>query len=235
MYVVAVCEDQSEIREEVAALFGDILTEQGIDHQIAAYGSAEALEDALHTGASFDLFCLDILMEGESGMELAKRIRETDERTSILFLTGSHEFLKEGYEVRPIQYLLKPVERESLCRAVETDLRLNHRPRTVTLRTGIRTLVLPLDEIVYVESRDHGSLFHLAGGEERFWPTSLGETQSHLPCDRFGRCHNSFLVNMSWIREINGRTLCLTAGELNLGRKYAVEFQERFVRYLNEH
>lgn len=233
MYAVAVCEDQQETRTEIAALCGELLTELAVEHRVSAFPSAEALEAALRSGQRFDLLCLDILMEGESGMEFAKRLRATDERTSILFLTGSQEFLKDGYEVRPLQYLFKPVRREELARAISTDLRLHHRTRTVTLRAGTRTAVLPLDEIRYVESRDHGSVFHMGDGE-RFLPLSLSETETALPQERFCRCHNSFLVNMGHIRSVSGRTLRLTEGELPIGRKYAAAFQERFVRYLNE-
>lgn len=233
MYAVAVCEDQEETRAEIAALCGDILTELAVEHSVLTFSSAEALEAALCAGERFDLLCLDILMEGESGMELAKKLRVTDDRTSILFLTGSEEFLKDGYEVRPIQYLFKPIHREELARAIGTDLRLHHWPQTVTLHLGTRTVVLPLDDIQYVESRDHGSVFHLCDGE-RFLPQSLSETENALPRERFCRCHNSFLVNMRHIREVSGRTLHLTEGELTIGRKYAAAFQERFVRYLNE-
>ena len=137
MYTVAVCEDQKDTREEAAALCGEVLTDLKIEHRIAAFSSAEDLETQLLSGERFDLLCLDILMDGESGMEFAKKLRMTDDRTSILFLTGSSEYLKDGYEVRPIQYLLKPVKREELARAIETDLRLHHQPKTVS-RSRVR-------------------------------------------------------------------------------------------------
>lgn len=75
-------------------------------------------------------------------MELARELRTREDETSILFITGSTEFLRDGYSVRPIQYLLKPVEPEALRRAIETDLRLHHRPHSVTFCAGGRTLYL---------------------------------------------------------------------------------------------
>lgn len=80
MYTVAVCEDQKDTREEAAALCGEVLTDLEIEHHIAAFSSAEELETQLLTGDRFDLLCLDILMDGESGMELAKKLRMTDDR-----------------------------------------------------------------------------------------------------------------------------------------------------------
>ena len=64
MYAVAVCEDQKDTREEVAALCSEILTELEIEHRVAMFPSAEELETQLLTGDRFDLLCLDILMDG---------------------------------------------------------------------------------------------------------------------------------------------------------------------------
>ena len=219
MYTVAVCEDQKDTREEAAALCGEVLTDLEIEHHIAAFSSAEELETQLLTG--------------ESGMELAKKLRMTDDRTSILFLTGSSEYLKDGYEVRPIQYLFKPVSKAELKRAIETDLRLHHRPKTFSIKVGGRMAVLPLEDIRYVESRDHRSLFHMESGEQ-FYPLSLTEIEGNLPAEQFCRCHNSFLVNLACVREVSSRTVSLEHLKLPIGRKYAERFREQFVRYLNE-
>ena len=72
MYAVAVCEDQKDTREEAAALCSEVLTDLDIEHRIAVFSSAEELETQLLSGERFDLLCLDILMDGKSGMELAK-------------------------------------------------------------------------------------------------------------------------------------------------------------------
>ena len=52
-------------------------------------------------------------------MELARDPRAENEQTSILFIASSQECLKDGYSVRPIQYLYKPVDRAELAQALE--------------------------------------------------------------------------------------------------------------------
>lgn len=234
MYRVAVCEDEEVLRQALCEQCEAVLDGLEVEYRIAAYSSAEELEAALAAGEAFSLLCLDILMGGKNGMELAQEIRERDDRTSILFVTGSTEFLKDGYSVRPIQYLLKPVQPEALRKAIETDLRLHHRSRSVTFCVSGRTLVLPTEEILYAESRDHGSVFHTVRGEQ-FLPISLSQTEQTLPAECFCRCHNSFLVNLSHIRQVSGRTVYLTDGtDLGIGRRYMEQFKNRFVRYLNQ-
>lgn len=233
MYRVAVCEDEPNLRAALCAQCREILTRLAVIHQVVPFFSAEELEAALKNGDQFDLLCLDILMTGKTGMELAMEVRRWDEQTSILFITSAAEFLLEGYEVRPIQYLLKPVRNEALEKALRTDLRLNHQPRTVTVKSGSSSIVLPLTEIQYVESKNHICVFHMAQ-EECDCSISLTQAEQLLPTNQFCRCHNSYLVNLARISKIGSRELLLTDGvRLPIGRRYAERFQSEFVRYLN--
>ena len=144
MYQIAVCEDEDACAGiPVRDVRRDFVGGRNISYEITPFSSAEALEGAMAAGARFDLLCLDILMGGKSGMDFARQLRQRDEKISVLFITNSQEFLKDGYEVRPIQYLFKPVDREQLARALETDLRLHHQPDTVTVRTGAASRPAP--------------------------------------------------------------------------------------------
>lgn len=233
MYRVAVCEDEPNLRAGLCEQCREILAELDAEHEVLPFSSAEELGGALADGARFDLLCLDILMTGKTGMELAQEVRQWDDQISILFITSSTEFLLEGYGVRPIQYLLKPVRREALEKALLTDLRLNHRPRTVTLKARGKTAVLPLADIRYAEGQNHGCIFHMAREDQPF-ALGLAQAEQLLPKDQFCRCHNSFLVNLAHIREITGREVVLTGGaRLPMGRRYAEQFQSEFIRYIN--
>lgn len=153
MYRVAVCEDEPNLLSGLCAQCREILSELETEHEVMPFPSAEALGAVLADGARFDLLCLDIFLAEQSGMELAQEVRKWDDQVSILFVTSSTEYLLEGYGVRPIQYLLKPVKREKLKKAFLTDLRLNHQPRTVTLKVRGKTAVLPLADIRYAKAK----------------------------------------------------------------------------------
>lgn len=233
MYRVALCEDEPDLLDGLCRQCREILARLEPEHEIELFSSSEDLESALADGSRFDLLCLDILMAGKTGMELALDLRKRDEQTSILFITSSTDFLLEGYGARPIQYLLKPLKREELEKALQTDLRLNHRPRTVTLRVRGKTTVLPLSDIWYVESRNHGCMFRL-GKEEQSFQLTLAQAEKLLPGTQFCRCHNSFLVNLAQIKEVTSREVLLSGEErLTIGRRYAEQFRTAFVRYLN--
>ncbi len=234
MYRLAVCDDEGEALEELCRMCGEILNGLKVEHEIVPFSSAQDLSAALSSGREqFDLLCLDICMDGKTGMDLAHELRERDDRTSILFISSSDAYLREGYSVRPIQYLSKPLKGEELAEALRSDLRINHSPRLVTFRRGNRTSALPIAEIIYVESRDHGICLHMTGEEQTF-PISLSEAEQILPQEQFCRCHNSFLVNMAAVTEISRNWVTLCGDRtIPIGRRYYEQAQSRFIRYLN--
>ena len=233
MYRVAVCESELKQREELCALCGECLTRLETEHEIVPFPAAEELEDALAGGAQFDLLCLDTALPGKSGMKLVRDVRRWDEQVSILLISGSTDYLLEGYAVRPIQHLLKPVKREELENVLRTDLRLHHTPRTVRLKARGATVLLPVAEIRYVESRDHAVQVYLTGSE-RSLPLSLSEIEKLLPRGQFCRCHNSFLVNLACVAELSRREIVLSDGTaVPVGRSYCKETQDRLARFLN--
>ena len=165
-------------------------------------------------------------------MEMAQAFRGRDEQTSILFISSSREYLKEGYSVRPLQYLYKPIDPKELEEVLRTDLRLHRRLERLTISVGGKTAVLPLAELLYMESQNHNSVAYFPDRQEGFRIT-LSEIERLLPADLFCRCHHSFLVNMSHIRQINRRALELDQGsQIPVGRNYYETAQAKFIQFL---
>ena len=64
-------------------------------------------------------------MPGLTGLEVARKIRETDRNCAILFLTGFDKFdyARQAISVRAMDYLLKPYNEQELVFAVEDAIR----------------------------------------------------------------------------------------------------------------
>ena len=227
VYRVAVYEDDDEVRKLICGLCGKIYSGWGVDADIDAFDSAG---DAV--GEDYDLYLLDIQMPGESGIALARRLYGSGVRDRVIFITGSAEYALDGYSAHPVHYLLKPVEREALEGALRLAWELR-RPRTLLFRAGAKTAAFPAEDVLYLESRSHGVVLHLAG-EERFLATSLTEAQRAVPGDSFARSHKSYLVNLAKVAEVGRSELKLTdGGTVPVSRTFYSAFQGALVRYLN--
>ena len=85
---------------------------------------------------------LDIEMPGATGLEVARKIRETDNNCGILFLTGFDKFAyaRQAISVRAMDYLLKPYNEQELVFAVEEAI------RQVSVQLPARPLQAPVQE-----------------------------------------------------------------------------------------
>ncbi len=62
----------------------------------------------------FDIAFLDIHMRGMTGVELAKKLKDINPKTNIIFVTGFDEYATEAMSLRASGYVLKPVTKEKI-------------------------------------------------------------------------------------------------------------------------
>ena len=92
-------------------------------------------------------------------------------------------------------------------------------------------------EIIYVSSYLRSVTFHLVSGEEIELTYQIKECEAKLAPFDFCRCHHSILVNLSYVSEIQDKTLILKVPmqkksiELPIGGKYYDLFIETFMFY----
>ena len=234
-YSIAVCEDDAPVRRMVCRLCGEILEKEKIPYSVMPYASGEELDAALEAdGGRFNLLILDIVLDGISGIDLAKKLRARKNRIGIVFLTGYECYWQEGYRVRAARYLLKPVEKEELKTVLLEEWDLNLRPRELVLKRKNGILRLPLDSIQYLEAGgNHRVRIVLADREEDLYLT-LAEAEKALSPVQFIRCHNSYLVNLAHVERIDGSGIRMDNGKnVPVGRTFQKSCTEACINWMN--
>lgn len=233
-YRIAVCEDDHGVGVQLQDLCAQILSDWDMQGAVQLFASADALDAEMREAPdTFDLLLLDIQMEGMNGIEYAQKLRQEGNRVSIIFITNCADYALDGYQVQPVNFLLKPVTRPTLEQALRTDMELNHKPKNMLFRTGGKSISVAVSDIRYIESMNHNIIVHTVDGE-RIFAVSLSETERSAPVGAFFRCHNSFLVNMDYVEEIGRTEIRLRDGSrLPVGRRFYQSFQSAFVRYMN--
>ncbi|HET7371086.1 MAG TPA: response regulator, partial [Gammaproteobacteria bacterium] len=79
-------------------------------------GDGEAAIAAI-TDERPDLIFLDVQMPGMSGFELLEKV-PAEQRPAVVFITAFNEFAVPAFEVRAVDYLLKPFDHERLRQAL---------------------------------------------------------------------------------------------------------------------
>jgi DNA-binding LytR/AlgR family response regulator len=114
MLHIAVCDDNINELSNMVQLIDLYRASRNFNCEYAVFPNGFELGSALEKGKRFDIYCLDIIMPGFTGIDVAKEIRGFDKTAPILFFTSSPEFALESYSVKAINYVLKPISKEKL-------------------------------------------------------------------------------------------------------------------------
>lgn len=114
------------------ALYEVIIKNRDDCDVLLAKNGREAL--ALASQNIFDIVLLDIKMPGMDGLEVAKKIRATNDKVAIAFLTawGSFEYAKIAISLGAIEYLVKPIDDNDVLKVLDTCVkRINLENKTL--------------------------------------------------------------------------------------------------------
>ena len=200
---LAICDDLPEEREALLAL----LEQTPIATVCAQFASSEELLEAFRPGG-FELLLMDIYMDGMTGVEAVRKIREMDETIPIAFTTTSTEHTLESYRLSVLKYLEKPVRQKDindLLRLVK--LQRDSIPR-LTIHQNGTVQKLPLSELLYLEQKGHHVMISRKDGSIVQLYGKLSDLLPQLEEQPFFCPHKSYCVNLAFVRGINEEYQC---------------------------
>ena len=191
-------------------------------------------------GGTYQLVILDMQMEGKSGYETARKLRETNKEMVIAFVSGVVLPEPEHFKVQPYRYLLKNADPQEIRQEIEELLRETKRRcyrETVEVTGDGRAWRVAADHILYIAKAKRGSLLTLSGGNE----TSLRSNEKlenwylQLHSLGFEYAHSSYIVNLKAVTRIMNDELTLSNGEiLGISRACRGKFHESFSLYFRK-
>ena len=98
MLNIAICDDDIQTTGRMDMLLQEIAKRNFMDVEIEVFWNGESLADAVAQGTYFDMIYLDIEMDKEDGISAAKRIREYDKNTLIIYVTSHENHMQESFE-----------------------------------------------------------------------------------------------------------------------------------------
>lgn len=209
---IAVCDDDASWREYLSQKVSLWLKKNRHPAEIRQYSGAEEFLFAYSQEKDFDILLLDVEMPGESGIEIAKKVRRENTAVQIVFITGYYEYFGAGFDVSALHYLIKPVDETKLYPVLDKAVNnLNNRQRSILLSAKEADIKVSLSDILYAESENVYVIVHTIRENYRV-RMSLGNFQSQLD-ETFFKVHRSFVVALKYIRKITRNEITMTNGD----------------------
>lgn len=202
-------------------------------YQISEYTSGIPLVDDVKDGEWFDLIVLDIILkDGESGIDVAYKLRESGYSGSLMFWTAHSGYMREAFDVRATQYVIKGHEDGRVYSVIDTTLgRLEERMLTVKFKEDFYRVFFR--DIEYLESRGQMCIVHCTDGDQYGFYRRLHELEKVLD-RRFVRCHRSYIVNMDCISDIEGNIRMVSGDIVSVAQSRKREIEKIYQEYIGE-
>lgn len=231
MLQLAVCDDEKVFRSDLRKILGTELELCGIDYHISEFTSGEELIAGLEK-ADCQILFLDIEMKGIDGVEAARRLRETKRQVEIVFVTSYADFVFQGYEVRALNYILKPYEPEKIAAVLHTALEAldieAEKYYVIDQRGG--SIRVPLSSVKYFSS-ERRTVHAVTTEREYTFYEKLSDLETELP-DTFVRIHNRYLVHLKYLEAVRQNTAVVDGEELPVSRSCKSGLSIAFAKYM---
>ena len=195
---VAVCEDDPIEQKLMLAA----LRATDIPTRYYAYNSGEDFIRNYHPGC-YDLIFMDICMQGMSGVDVVKNIREIDTNVPIAFTTSNLKYTLDGYRLNVSRYIEKPITKKAVADMLAYAMQQLQLQPHIDITCNGRNISIPYSHILFFEQQGHYVSVSTSGGSSCQFTGKLNQLENTVPSSLFYRCHKSYLVNLSKIKSLD--------------------------------
>ncbi|MCL2387611.1 MAG: LytTR family DNA-binding domain-containing protein [Defluviitaleaceae bacterium] len=215
MIAIAICDDEERIVSELKNDLAKVFIRLDITYTIDSYFTGEDLCNKMKSGTHYDLIFLDIEFAHDkvNGVEVGKLIRETylNDVVAIVFISWEKKYSMQLFDIRPLNFLTKPLEYIKVEKIIQTYLRLSKTgERIFVYKIGRDFLKAQVKDIIYVESYDRKLILHMTNNRKEEFYGTIKDVYQQLQKFDFLCIHASYVVNYDHIEMMKFCELKLT-------------------------
>ncbi len=238
MLRIAICDDDVNAVALHKKIAENCLMQCGSAGVITAYTASDnLLYDITEDGFFFDLILLDIEMPGNTGMEIAEKIKPCLPNVKIIFITSHIEYAIDAFELSIFRYVPKQDLDRRLSSAIRDAVKLIELEdgKSYTIQTNSRLEKIPYKEIYYIERDGKYASIFAAGGASKV-RKSLQQVYGELNAEEFIYIDRGCIVNMIQIMQIKDGMAVLKNGvPLPISRAHLQEVKAQINNYWGTH
>lgn len=201
MLGIAVFDDEKIIVDYVGELIKENLD---VNAKIYKYTKLEEFKGDCKKGIlqKINAIYIDIKIDSLNGIEIAQKIQQENPKIKIIYMTAYSQYSEAIFKTKPTYLLLKPIKKEQIKKSLERALKEEKQNKNIkTFNIKGKIFNIEVEKIKYIESNKRVVIIYEEDLKRRIYG-KLDEIEEMLPSN-FVRCHQSYIVNLEHVRELN--------------------------------
>lgn len=201
MLGIAVFDDEKIIVDYVGELIKENLD---VNAKIYKYTKLEEFKGDCKKGIlqKINAIYIDIKIDSLNGIEIAQKIQQENPKIKIIYMTAYSQYSEAIFKTKPTYLLLKPIKKEQIKKSLERALQEEKQSKNIkTFNIKGKIFNIEVEKIKYIESNKRVVIIYEEDLKRRIYG-KLDEIEEMLSSN-FVRCHQSYIVNLEYVRELN--------------------------------
>lgn len=201
MIKIAICDDNSIICTTLEQILIRLLNKMPVKYDIDIFNTGERICEYLKK-ETYHIIFLDIELPEKSGIDVGIYLRETlqNDITQIAFISSHKHYANSLFDLRPINFLVKPLIEEKVKKVMDTYFRITkHNEQIFSYRKGTTHYNILLDKIIFFENINRKIKIVTIDSEDEFYD-NIEQLYEKLNDYNFLLIHKSYLINFRYIK-----------------------------------
>ena len=229
---IAICDDELIFHQNLKTAINIYAKKHGIDILYDDFTDGHSL---ISSKNEYDLIFMDYQMNGINGIETAKKLRNKNNKTTIIFLTSYPNIVFDVFEVNAFRFLVKPINTQKLSESMDDYLKTLDNSSYLIIKEDDIVKKIQIDVIIYAEASDKYCYIRTEDNNYLYKKT-LSELEKNLPSDLFFRSHRTYLVGFKHIVTHTNTDISFDNNEKAIISKLKLPaFKSAFLNYIKRY
>ncbi len=238
MFTIAICDDDKNILVSIKKYIEEFAIENNMSVSIDLFHSGREL---LKSSLKYNIIFLDIILQEENGIEVGNLLRKRNTLVYIIYITNYRQYHEDAHNtVHSFAFLIKPITKTSIYNQLNDVLVYKsqsssplYMARFITYEQGLTEF--NIDDIYFFEYIKKRDIKICSKNGSYHFNEKIGNINIDMSNYDFFMPHQSFVVNLKYVKDIKHYELLMTNGiRIPLSQKRAVLFKNSLNNYLEK-
>lgn len=168
-----------------------------------------------------DIVISFVELKNSDDIKFARKVKDNTINGCIIFISENESLVFESLSVQPLQFIrINNFDEDFKNMLKVLGDYLNNINRTITLKTGLATIRLNINNIIFIESFGHYLIVHSTNGEYKV-RGKISNIIDEINNPIIIRVHKSYIINTKFVEEVLSNRLILKSNiDIPIGRSF---------------